>query len=363
MLGLQGTSGHVEFDLSTLRGAPTEGLFRKINADWIVRYPNEPDGTEDGTSTTASRRPRRGCMLPIRDTTEDDIATLSSWGATMARFQICRGWGTPDANLDLAEYAEWIDSRLDNLENVLRWAEKHGMKIVVDLHTPPGGLENMFTDDRYAEAFIDTWRRIAMRFCGHPAIYGYDLVNEPNQRKRVRNDYWTLQRRAAEAVRRIDPDTPIIVEADGGDSAAAFAWLSPLAMDNVIYQVHVYDPVSFTHQGVGGSAIGEKWPDPSKKRDKDFLRATLGPVREFEHRHKAKIYVGEFSAIAWADGAENYIRDCIDLFEEYGWDWTYHAFREWNPWSVEHDGPDESHMRTSADNPRKRVLLEGFNRL
>ena len=31
MLGLQGTSGRVEFDLSTLRGAPSLGLFQRIN--------------------------------------------------------------------------------------------------------------------------------------------------------------------------------------------------------------------------------------------------------------------------------------------------------------------------------------------
>ena len=63
---------------------------------------------------------------------------------------------------------------------------------------------------------------------------------------------------------------------------------------------------------------------------------------------------------AWAQGAENYIADCIALFEEYGWDWTYHAFREWNGWSVEHEGPDAKHMVPSADNPRKRVLLDGL---
>ena len=359
MLGLQGTSGRVEFDLSTLRGARSAGLFRLVNPDWRVRYPASPDAAQ-------RRRPLHGCMLPARDTTEDDIATLASWGATLARFQIMRNWSGRDDNQDLGEYAAWVDSRLDNLQNVLRWAEARGMKIVVDLHTVPGGKRakdgqmNMFENDTFAEAFIDTWRRIAARFKGHPAIYGYDLVNEPHQKERVKNDYWTLQRRAAEAVREIDPATPIIVESDGSDAPGAYAWLSPLRMDNVIYQVHVYAPMLFTHQGVHGRSTGEKWPDPAKKWDKEFLRETLRPVIEFSRRHNARIYVGEFSAIAWAEGAENYLRDCIELFAEYGWDWTYHAFREWKGWSIEHEGPDISHMAPSADNPRRRVLLEGF---
>ncbi len=364
MLGLQGTSGRVEFDLSTLRGGASTGLFRLVNQDWRVRYP----ASAAGGSGSAAPRPFRGCMLPARPTTEDDIETLASWGATMARFQIMRNWSARDDNQDLAEYAAWIDSRLDNLEDVLRWAGSRGMKIVVDLHTVPGGKRakdgqmNMFEDDRFADAFVDTWRRIAARFKGNPAVYGYDLVNEPNQKERVKNDYWTLQRRAAEAVREIDPDTPVIVESDGSDSPTAYAWLSPLRMDNVIYQVHVYAPMLFTHQGVHGRATGEKWPDPARKWDKEFLRETLRPVIEFSRRHGAKIYVGEFSAIAWAEGAENYLRDCIELFGEYGWDWTYHAFREWKGWSVEHEGPDIKHMVPAADTPRKRVLLEGFTR-
>ena len=92
------------------------------------------------------------------------------------------------------------------------------------------------------------------------------------------------------------------------------------------------------------------------------MRGALRPVREFQLRHGARIYCGEFSAVAWASGAEEYLRDCIDLFEEYGWDWTYHAFREWPGWSVEHEGSDAEHLVPSADNPRKRALLDGLRR-
>ena len=46
---------------------------------------------------------------------------------------------------------------------------------------------------------------------------------------------------------------------------------------------------------------------------------------------------------------------CIALFRDYGWDWTYHAFREWEGWSVEHEpiafGTSPACFRPSADNP------------
>ena len=357
-LGLQETSGRVVFDLSTLRGTPTRGIFRRINQDWTVRYPEPADPS-----------PRRGVMLPSRDPTEEDFETLAEWGATLVRYQMVRGWNEAGTNRDLDEFAAWLDGRLDCLEKVVvPCARKYGMKVVVDLHVTPGGRDEakepaMFREEEYADAFVDTWSRIATRFKGNAdAIYGYDLVNEPNQIGHAPFDFWTLQRRAAEAIRKIDPDTPIVMEANGWDSPSAFSCLSPLAMDNVVYQVHCYAPGEFTHQGVFSRETDRVWPDPARGWDREYLRRTLEPVRAFEARHLAKIYVGEFSAIAWAQGAENYIGDCIALFEEYGWDWTYHAFREWPGWSVEHEGDDIGHMSPSADNPRKRALLDGFAR-
>ena len=99
-------------------------------------------------------------------------------------------------------------------------------------------------------------------------------------------------------------------------------------------------------------------------RGQSTLRQYLAPVREFQLAYNAHIHVGEFSAIRWAPdrSAFRYLRDCIDIFEEYGWDWSYHAYRERDGWSVE-DGPDpEDHQPTTAPTDRKRLLLEWFAR-
>ena len=70
--------------------------------------------------------------------------------------------------------------------------------------------------------------------------------------------------------------------------------------------------------------------------------------------------MGEFSAVAYAEGCDRWIADVTALLNDLGWDWCYHAFREWDGWSVEHEGPDAAHLVPSDDNPRKRILLEGF---
>ena len=172
------------------------------------------------------------------------------------------------------------------------------------------------------------------------------------------------QVRAARAIRAVDPDRPIFIESAQWDSAAAFRDLDPVDVPNVVYQVHMYVPHEFTHQGVHDSPTGVSYPGTIKGKawDREALRATLAPVREFQLAYNVHIYVGEFSAIRWApgDSACQYLRDCISIFEEYGWDWSYHAFREWDGWSVEH-GPDPNdHQRATTPTDRQRLLLDWF---
>lgn len=356
-LGLQNVAGRVEFDLSSFKVEPFALYeFPRHNQSWQVRYPER----------VAVRRQLRGAMLPV-DPTESDIKTLAEWGATVGRFQMSRNFQKIDANLDFAEYGKWLDGRLDLLEKVLGWARKYGMMICIDLHVPPGSVRDnsemrMFTDKACLDLFIECWEKIARRFKGNTdVVYGYDLLNEPHQnRHEVPYSYWDAERLAAEAIRRIDPDTTIVMEANWSSSAPAYEYMSPLAMDNVIYEVHMYIPSDYTHQGVNGWSPARKWPDESRGWNKEMLRARLAPVVAFAKRHDAKIFVGEFSAVAWAEGAELYLKDCIELFDEYGWDWCYHAFNEWRGWNVEWAGASRQTLRRVGDTPRKRVLVDAL---
>ena len=376
-IGLQGCTGLAEFDLSSLDIATEDVGVAPVNQDWVVRYPDW--NFDAGSAGGEVRRPLRGFMLPARDVTEQDMDDLATWRANLLRFQIRsegHALGVEDADQDLEEYAAWVDSRLDNLESVLRWAAERGMKVAVDLHSPPGGKHtidgvrtmNMFFEERFADAFVETWRCIARRFRGHPAIYGYDLVNEPEHRMPVPFSYWELQRRAAEAIRAIDPDTAIIVESNLSDNAEAYRYLSPLAMDNVIYQVHLYKPYEYTHQGVGGNPLSDSsgpfsYPSASRGWTHELIREVLAPVLAFQQKHRCRIFVGEFSAAAWAPGADLWLRDCIDIFEECGWDWTYLSFRGSGIFSIEHEPIEpgragDYNFLPSIDNPRRSAILD-----
>ena len=61
-------------------------------------------------------------------------------------------------------------------------------------------------------------------------------------------------------------------------------------------------------------------------------------------------------------GAAAYLRDVIEVMEENQWDWAYHAFREWDGWSVEH-GPDrDDHHRATTPTDRELLLRSHFAR-
>ena len=367
-LGIQKAQGRAIFDLSTLRAEDCGVAFPLVNQDFKVRY-----------SPKISDAPRaRGVMLPavVDKIVEDDFATLEEWGANVVRFQMMVGFlpkGDPGWD-DLARYDARLAKTLDILENrILPWAEKHGQRVVVDLHKSPGdrnarGENRMLYEKRFAAHFVEVWKRIATRFKGDRRIYGYDLVNEPKQLGPAPYSFLHLQRAAARAIRAIDPDATIIVAANGMGQPDGFRTLLPLAMDNVIYTTHCYAPMDYTHQGIHDRPkdffLG--YPNPEKGWDKDSIRKALAPVLEFSKKHNARIYVGEFSAITWAPGADVWIRDCIDILEEYGWDWSYHAFREWDGWSVEKTwagNMEKLHVFVDdPDTPRKRALLDGFKR-
>ncbi|MBR0505750.1 MAG: cellulase family glycosylhydrolase [Kiritimatiellae bacterium] len=403
VLGLEKGDGRVEFDLSTLRADDFGILFPRTNQDYIVRYA-APAGDPPASPASILPQPpcvvagpphrgaeggaaNRGAMLAgkVSKITEDDFATLASWGANLVRYQMMQDYIPSGSAAEKRSDPRWLDQALYDAHlaetlgiletNILPWAAAHGMRVVVDLHQTPGGRnkrgENrMFFEERFAERYVEIWREIAARFRGDPRIYGYDLVNEPKQLGPAPFPFDALEKAAAEAIREIDPSATIVVAPNGMGQPTGFRNFSPLAMDNVVYTTHCYAPMAFTHQGLPGwpgkAEDGFRYPNPEKGWDKDAIRAALAPVADFARRHHARILVGELSAISWAQGAGDWIRDCTEVLDELGWDWCYHAFRESAVWDVEREWRGWNGKRDvygpSPDNPRRRALTDALSR-
>ncbi len=360
-LGLQDSSGTVWFDavrVTVIKGPP-------------VRRPTPP--ANPPPAFKGHDLPRlRGVMSPNSFRDEDLRVLGTEWHANVIRWQLTRNWGRPGTDRDLAEYDRWLAGRLDELDQALAACRRYGLKVVLDLHSPPGGryANNdlaIFNEPIYQNHYVGWWEKIARRYQGNPVIWGYDLINEPVQTEPSPPgvaDYLGTQVRAAQAIRAIDAKVPIFIEAAQWDSAEGYRELEPVAIPNLIYQVHLYVPGEFTHQGVNGPWTPLAYPGRigNLTWDKAQIRRVLQPVREFQLAYNVHIYVGEFSAIRWAPGAARYLSDCIELFEEYGWDWTYHAYREWDGWSVEHGSDPQDHQPGTEPTDRKKLLLDWFGK-
>lgn len=377
-LGLQVCTGEVEF--------------RNIKAEEIDIYPlvwNIPEGYKcEYDERVTGDIMRRGAMSPFtRTMTEQDIRDLASWGANLLRWQFMP---TDAATmLDLEKYRAFLEDEITLLDRFLPLCDELGIKVIIDMHKVPGdrygtnlilgtagedavadqeakkAAFRMFYEKEYLNAFLESWRILATHFKGNPAVWGYNLCNEPVQSLPVETDYLKCQYLAAKAIREIDPDTPIIVESNNWSSLDTFDYLQPLPFKNVIYQAHIYNPGSYTHQGVfEGMAVDLPYPGThyGEWYDKEKIKTLMQPARDFELRYGAKIFIGEFGVIRWAPNAAQYLDDVASLLEDYKWPWCYHAFREWDGWSVEHVGPRNQTKKATEDTDRKKVLLKHFSR-
>lgn len=356
ILGLQGVSGKAkvkDWKLRLVRSAPTRP---DVDPTWMPNRTNPMRGFNLGSFNNAN------------------VSDLAALRANIFRLSI---GATQSVASNPVLYEQWLSERLVDVEVALAEARLRNLKLVINLHVTPGGRRAdssnaMFYNAALQNQFVAVWKKIATRFKGNSSIYAYDLVNEPVQEGFVPKgllDWRNLQARAAAEIRAIDPITPISIQVDNYDGPDNFKWLDPIDLPGIIYSVHMYKPMNFTHQGQAkkfGVARSLNYPGIFSNGvvfNKNTLRAYLQPVRDFQMANKAKIWVGEFSSVRWAPGAAQYLTDLTAIFEEWSWDWTYHSFREWPGWSLEAENlpvPENINSQIPAVLPTDRMKAIQF---
>ncbi|MDZ7753992.1 MAG: cellulase family glycosylhydrolase [Gammaproteobacteria bacterium] len=272
----------------------------------------------------------------------------------------------------------------------LRWlvdrTREYGIKIVLDPHTSPGFRKNTSTkaddafwyDSKWHDYLIDLWGRLAKEFRDDgDVLIGYDLVNEPTLPRQTAlagaSDYGLLIRRLIEEVRRYDLDQWLIVQiprihGGGTNGIGPFfrdvSGMPQLVDERLVYSFHMYWPFRFTFSGLKDLKDGvTTYPGRVGRMqvDKSTLQEVLEPIRELGIMQERPIFVGEFSAVRWlGDSGNEYLRDLIDIFEQYRWSWAYHAFRSAHMWDAELSNFERSDKSYVGDTPRIRLLNEAF---
>ena len=342
---------------------------------------NPPPAPDPDPKPTGDVR-YRGIGIDQNAISAADMTRMAGWGVNHVRW-IFENW-TDVSNQTAEEYLDWIRTECDKLEALLPLLKTLGVTVNLAIHRPPrgsnsGGVMRVFLDTELEAAFVDGWKIIAERFKDNNTIVYYDLLNEPNDGNRGAlgyKDWRTLAIETANAINAIDDTKTFIFEPVNDE----YRELDPLPVSNMIYSVHMYTPHLLTHQGVGISwepkaypgtfAVGSvyNWKTAPRNWNKAVLRRFLDEVCgviDFAKTNEVEIYVGEFGCARWAPNhsAYEYIKDCLDIFEEEGWHWVYFKDGGYpttnyaaNTWSLEYDETFNSGTPVSAPTDRLQLL-------
>jgi hypothetical protein len=270
------------------------------------------------------------------------------------------------------------DSDLRLLDRVLGFARAQHIKLVVVADFAGVDKPEFWTDDALRRSFVETWRSLAKTLGNDAAIGGLDLLNEPNPQSATgglkdRQAIWrTLAEQAIAAIRAQHITLPIVFEPVGGGQALGFKDMEPLADSQIVYSFHYYVPHEITHQHVNATwprtipyPAGPEWGlgswDPElgvTAIDKRRLELEMREAIAFQQRYHVPIYVGEFSCVRWAPqgSAVRFVADALEIFNKYGWSWSYHEFRAWPGWDAEIASEDPTATLRSGDAPMMKLL-------
>ncbi len=168
------------------------------------------------------------------------------------------------------------------------------------------------------------WKSIAERYRHESAIVGYDLLNEPiTHRMALLAD---LYRRCIHVIRSAGDRHLVFLE--GTLWSDHFEGLESIEDDQLAYSPHFYKPAPFAFNmeldlSYPGRIQGVWW-------DKNRLRRNLSTFARLGRATKRPILIGEFGVNTRCSACHEetqWVKDCVDLFDELGFHWTYWAYK------------------------------------
>ncbi|MFE1881393.1 cellulase family glycosylhydrolase [Streptomyces diastatochromogenes] len=249
---------------------------------------------------------------------------------------------------------------LRKIERILDWAARHDMKVVIDAHqdvfgpafghrgipewaTRTDGLPfTAHPDDWFAEYFepavqrafthlyqdqdlqraqARAWQVLAERFAHHPALLGYDLINEPmgephqgedlpTAARRIEHDQLTpMYNRLADSVRSADKDAWVFVEPTPIVGEGVPTGLGRIDDPKVVYAPHFYN---------AAMEAGADY-DPGA----GWIEAYEQAVTEYPKQYKVPVVVGEWGPPnSSLPNMERFYHDAMDSLGRYSSGWA-----------------------------------------
>ena len=230
--------------------------------------------------------------------TEPDFEVVAGWGADHVRLPI-------DYNV-LETDSGYSEEGFGYIHFAVEMARKYGLNILLDLHKTAGFMfdkyqneTGFFDDPALQERFYRLWEEIAGRFGNDPEHVAFELLNEVTEKSYM--PAWNrIAKECIRRIRRLSPDTVILVGSYENNSVTAVPELEAPYDDRIVYNFHCYDPLRYTHQHA-------YWvDDPEFEKDMSFEESGTS-VEYFEalfekalicaRERDTLLYCGEYGVI------------------------------------------------------------------
>jgi endoglucanase len=183
----------------------------------------------------------------VRRPDETALAALRSRGFTHIRLPV-----TAERLMEAFSQPHEVARQLAELDRALSTLIGLGYGVSLDLH-PGAKLGRLHVAEPEAGLALieEAWRRLARRYGKHPnERLLFELLNEPP----VDAKTWNAQSmRLVDTVRREAPGRSLVYGPANFQRIEALVERAPFADPNIVYAVHFYDPMVFTHQGLNWS--------------------------------------------------------------------------------------------------------------
>ena len=238
----------------------------------------------------------------------------------------------------------------------ISWCKKYNLNVVLDLHKAPGYVfddfeysNGFFTNEKLMNLFLDIWDRLSKRYSKYSDMMMFEMLNEVTSFD-VINEWNDLALRCIKTIRKNAKDVKILFGGVGYSSVKAVKYLPKPYDENIVYNVHCYEPMAFSHQGaywVDKMPLDFRMPYPVDKDKYENIckivpsieNGTLGNSQnalkllkdnffinlfkeavDYANENNVALYCGEYGVIDRADTKStlNWFKDINNAFEYYG---------------------------------------------
>ena len=315
---------------------------------------------------------------------EDDVIFLRKVGATVVRIPLNYRHFEDDS----APF-KYHEAGFTRLNQVLDDCEKHGLYVILDLHSAQGWQNVHWHSDNasrislfwevayYQDRYIALWQEFARRYKNRSVVAGYDVLNEPCSNNDLGDYPWniysnykpdwermnSLYRRLVLAIRKIDSRHIIFLEGD--NYAKQFSGFEQPFDDNLAYSSHNYTAPGFGPGRYPGliesrSAVAkgpEAWD--LQRQERLFLDAE---GTSFTRQHNVPLWVGEFGSVYNGPPDQNADRlraldDQVGIFERHDAHWTTWNYKDVGVMGMLTLDPASPYMERIRDLLHKKAAL------